>query len=54
MEERTDGKDKAAPPATEKPAEVGQPPAKVTDPYEEGPSAKPAPDEESKPDPYEE
>jgi hypothetical protein len=54
MEHRSDDKDKAAQPAKEKSAEVGQPPAEVTDPYEEGTSSKPDPYEEAKPDPYEE
>jgi hypothetical protein len=54
MEQRIDDKDKPAQPATDKPAEGGQPPVKVTNPYEEGPSAKPDPYEEVKPDPYEE
>jgi hypothetical protein len=54
MEQRIDDKDKAAQPVPEKPAEGGQPPVKGTDPYEEGPSSKPDPYEESKPDPYEE
>ena len=53
MEQPTDDKDKAQP-ATGKPAEVGQPPVKVTNPYEEETSAKPDPYEEEKPDPYEE
>jgi hypothetical protein len=53
MEQRADDKDKAKP-ATEKPAEVGQPPVTVTNPYEEGTTSKPDPYEEEEPDPYEE
>jgi len=54
MAQRIDDKDKAAQPATDKPAEGEKPPVKGTNPYEEGPSSKPDPYEEVKPDPYEE
>jgi hypothetical protein len=53
MEQRTDDKDKEKP-ATDKPAEAGQPPVKVKNPYEEETSSKPDPYEEGTPDPYEE
>jgi hypothetical protein len=54
MEQRTDDKDKAAQPAPDKPAEGGQPPATGKNPYEEAPNSKPDPQDEAKPDPYEE